>query len=246
MKIEAFVISWEGKQDAALKIANEICTLVDTTVIDSNIKEEPYYRPSSFKWIHVPNSFFYGLKFSTCLDLLSTSSYMLQIQADAQCDDWPKLIDQLKIDLKDNPSIGVWSPLIKYTPYDHEYVYLSDISNHLSSVIQTDGIVWAIDYGTCEKLKEFNYHQNNLGWGIDWAAICICRSTNKLVTCNKSLLVNHPRGSGYNTEEASKQMDIFLSNMSTQEKDQYKLLHSTYIINRKRIKKMSIFSRFKK
>lgn len=232
MKIEAFIISWEGKQDAAFRIAEIICNEVETTVIDSNKKEMPFTKSAKFNWQHVPNHHFYGLKFKTSLDLLKADTHMLQIQADAECTDWLNLIRQLKNDLLCHSEIGVWSPLIDYTPYSLESVKIDSISDHLISVIQTDGIVWAIHKDICKSLKSLNYLPNNLGWGIDWAAVSMSRAKGKIVTCNKSIFVSHPRGSGYNPEEAEKQMNAFLEDLVIPDKNMYYLLSQLYYLKR--------------
>ena len=237
MKIEAFIISWEGKQLDALNIAEVISKEIETTVIDSNKKEQPFAESGRFSWKHVSNDMFYGKKFQTSLDLLKDDSHMLQIQADAECADWIGLIRQLKTDLLLHPEIGVWSPLIDFTPYALEDVELNPAGRPLSSVIQTDGIVWAIHSSICKRLKSLDYAKNNLGWGIDWAAICMSRASGRIVVCNQDVFVRHPRGPGYDTTEADRQMRRFIDGLQKPEKDMYHLLSQLYFFRKKAQKK---------
>lgn len=223
IKIHAFIISWHGMHEKAARIAESIFHLVDElTVIYSN--NSGTIESGAGNWVSVPDDWFYGKKFAECLRIYK-SGIMLQIQADAISDAWPKVIDRCKNNYLAYKDLGVWAPNIDGTPHFFDQVfigYMKDTS--LAIVTQTDGVVWALAPQVLLRLGQLNYDVNNLGHGIDWFAICYANAHNLLVVRDMSLVVSHPTTRGYDSKNAQIQMRDFFKQMTFQEEAQYYLL----------------------
>ena len=253
MRLHAFIIGWSGWENSCESIAAMVFPHVEKlTVVYSNSGEVEYEGVGEA--VRVPNDWFYGRKFEECLRRFD-GDVMLQIHADAFLDraGWARLIERCRYSFGKYESLGVWAPEINYTPWDFDLVEISDTDDEcLKSVAQTDGVVWALSNKVLERLKFIEFEQNNLGWGVDWISIAYSFSNNLLVLRDVSVCVDHPRGSGYLGKQAVAQMNIFLKQMSAQEKTQYALLNE--IIETRRVKrwlenrsiKQRVFSRISK
>ena len=221
-----FIISWEGKYEQAKFIADKLSYLNDKLyVIYSN--NDGIEEKGSGKWIKVPNEFYFGMKFKTALDWNHDES-MLIIHADAETDNWRELIVSSE-DVENDSEIGVWAPDVDYTPWHRDLVTVSENKEiGISFVAQTDGIILFLANKVVKRLKLMNYEPNNLGWGIDWAAICFSYVNNLFVIKDNKIKVTHKKGAGYDSDEANYQMINFLNNnLTSQEKLMYSLLNSS-------------------
>lgn len=223
--LHAYVICWSGMESSARAIAEAVSRVADsTTVIYSNRNQEDLHGPG--RWVRVPDEWFYGRKFEHCLKL-HRNGIMLQIQADASFYDWPQLVRRCRDVHRRHPNTGVWGAEVHYTPWDTEIVKTGVLAdNDLVLVAHTDGIVWSLAMGVIERLGQFRYDDNNLGWGLDWLAACCARTRNLLVIRDLSLTVQHPPGTGYNHQLAEAQMKKFLLQMTVQEGEHYDLLNA--------------------
>ncbi len=227
MSIHVFIICWVGKETFAHHIADSLIDHVDhLTVIYSNENEQ--IENGSGNWHKVPNEWFFGKKFHACLEK-NNADILLQIAADAHSDDWPELIANCMAAFNEYSQLGIWTPNINHTPWSQDRTAICPIDkDHLWSVIQTDAIVWALSTPVIQRLKKLDYQNNNLGWGIDWAAIAIAYGSSLLVLRDTNVEVLHPQGSGYASLDASNQMEGFLSQLSLHEQTLVKLLQEFY------------------
>jgi hypothetical protein len=225
MRVHAFIISWTGQEENARRIAEAIASHVDElTVVYSNHAGQG--ERGAGDWHRVDDAWFYGKKFAACLKL-HRSGVMLQIQADVVFDDWPRVVARCRHAHRTVPDLGVWAPYFDNTPWRQEIVLISALSDaSLSVVANTDGLVWALSEPVADRMRELDYDGNNLGWGIDWAAICFALANRRMVVRDTSLVLTHPPGTGYSREEASAQMSAFLQQLPWPEKIQLQLLDS--------------------
>jgi hypothetical protein len=224
--VHAFIISWDGMHEKASSIANEIFNLVkNITVIYSNNKNSKEFGVGN--WVRVDNEKFYGPKFKKCLDLYNNGIFLL-IHADADCSDWKGLIRQCE-KMNAINEVGVWAPNTYYTGWATNFVeVVKENQANISFVMQTDGIVFSLSKCVIERMRKFNYDDNNLGWGIDWAAISFSYCNNKIVIRDHNVFVAHQQGAGYDKSKALAQMQIFLDQLTVQEKIMYKLLYNHF------------------
>jgi hypothetical protein len=215
--LHAFIICWTGKEDNVEAIARSIVGVADQVTVIYSTQDESE-RSGSGEWVQVPNEWFYGRKFRRTLEL-STADITLQIQGDVSCSDWKTLIERCRHVYETTPALGVWAPEVNYTWWDTEAVGILhvDAEKQLTSVSNTDGIIWSFSGPVRERLSQLGYDMNNLGWGMECAAIAHAYTNNMLVVRDMTTQVVHPVGTGYSRDEANRQMDAFLAQLTPQE-----------------------------
>lgn len=225
-KLHCIIISWGEYYANSAQISAAIADYVDgLTVIYSN--ESNSGQAGDGKWIRVPDDWFYGRKFERALKEVREDEAMLLIHADAHYDDWPGLAQACRSTLSSIAGVGVWAPAISETPWTEMRVNVAALEGSgLNFVAQTDGVVFAYSSSVLERLRILDYSMNNLGWGIDWIAICSSYVNNLFVVTDQSLTVEHAAGQGYLREDALAQMDVFLRQMTPQESLMYVILNS--------------------
>jgi hypothetical protein len=224
-RVHAFIICWPGKEESARKIAEALEHSVEyLTVIYSNTTD--IIEKGSGDWVKVPNEWYYGKKCRECLRL-HAGEIMLHITADTASPDWPQLVRRCRSVYARYENLGVWAPDIDYTDWNLETVKIAELNDpQLVLVAQTDSIVWSLSSPVVKRLQELDYECNNFGWGIDWFAISYAAANNFLVLRDMAVKIKHPKGTGYGGSLASRQMYLFLSQMTFQENVQFRLLHA--------------------
>ena len=221
-KIHAIVFCWPGKVRDTETICASLSGHADkVTVIDAST--EPV-NVRDCDWIKINPDAYFGHQFVHALRVFE-HDVLLQIQADASYPDWGRLVETCRSRFDRMPELGIWGPDIDFTTWPTQRVRLFETGDpKLVGVVQSDCIVWALKRPVVEFLKQLDYSNNNLGYGIDWAAIAYCYANKGLVIRDLSLRVLHPMGSGYNRDEAHRQMWGFLSQMRQPERIQFALL----------------------
>lgn len=218
VEFQVFIISWRGQESNARHIELSLIDLCDhVTVVHATGGAEPHTVPSH--WVTLPE-FGYGKIFAKTLDLLSGTT-MMHIQSDAYTSDWPSLLERFKAVSHSHPNMGLWSPLVKGTSWNLDRTRVDQgrtAGSSLHRVTTVDGIVWALGNTVISRLRQFQFEENPLGWGIDIAAASICHSSGLEVFLDESVRVAHPRGSGYEHELAASQAATFLRQLSEPEK----------------------------
>jgi O-antigen biosynthesis protein len=228
MFIHTFIFCWSGKTENALNICRGLYAKTDRlTVLDASPGAEPNIDGiNGIEWRKVNPQFYYGMKFRTAVDL-HRGDVLLQVQEDAFCDDWGRIVDLCRERFSTISNLGIWSPDLDYTAHSTNSVKLAPLQDPmLRAVVQTDCIVWALNRATVEYLRTLNYTGNNLGWGIDWAASAYAFSNRMLVVRDSAALVTHPQGTSYRHDEARSQMRWFLAQLNETERLQYMLLYN--------------------
>jgi len=214
MRVHLFVIGWEGKHDAVERIVSSASTADFRTVIYSNASGER--ESGTGEWIAVPNTAFFGLKFARALECFhADADVFLLVQGDAVYEDWSAIVAQCRAAFTDD-TVGVWAPHVDYSWWTNERVVMGQGSMG-SVVAQTDGICFAFRRSTVKRLRRLDYAGNNLGWGVEWAAIAHAATEGRYAWRDQTLTVQHPQGSGYNHTEARQQQAWFLERLTPQE-----------------------------
>jgi hypothetical protein len=216
------VLAWTGFEDKARVIEEAVRPHADQVSVIYSVPDNPPPIPDT--WTTVDYECFYGCKFAKTLQL-HEGGILLQIQADASVPDWGHLISRCRQAFSNHPEIGVWAPDVDYTMWVTDKVFLRDFdkNNSLISVRQTDGIVWAMSDNVVERMKQADYSDNRLGYGIDSLAIAFSYANNMVVCRDTSIVVDHPKGKRYSHEEATTQFEKFLNQFSHQERIQHSI-----------------------
>jgi hypothetical protein len=218
-KIWAYIISWNNQHEKALLIADSIlhsCEKVSIVYSDSD-KNLSTYQKFSGNLIERSNQGVFSDKFCGCIEDFN-ADLMLIIHADCQSDNWSALLKRCTNAFKNIAHLGLWSPLIEWTAFDLSKTEIMKIHNtSLSIVVQTDTIVTAFSNIIVNRMRRFNYTKNIYGWGIGWAANAYALSNGYLSIVDREVKITHPKESGYQALEASKQRNLFLSQCTPQE-----------------------------
>lgn len=226
MTLHTCIISWRGRHADASRIARLVEPFSDrTSIIYSD--PDPVTRPQGdHELIRRPDHLFFGDKFKASLDACSMEALLL-IHADCHCDDWSALVRSCRQTLSRRPAIGVWSPLIDYTGYSLPRTRIADLSgSSLSIVAQTDAIILGLATPVIDRLKRADYSRNVYGWGIGWMSVCNAYANQMIAVVERSIRVGHPRPRGYPSEDAGRQREEFLLQLTLQERIQLLLLQS--------------------
>jgi glycosyltransferase involved in cell wall biosynthesis len=225
-KVHAFIICWHGFERNAAKIAENLLGRADFLTVVYSTKDGTQ-RTGPGQWQQVPDEWFFGKKFEAALRA-NQGDVLLLIHADTYHGQWAGVLDKCRQAFEGKPNVGVWAPEIDLTHWPIDKVKLAKWGDsNCFSVAQTDCTVMACAWPVVERLKQFDYSQNNLGHGIDWAAIAYAYSHNMQVLMDTSVRIHHQAGTGYDKGQAVSQMQAFMAQLSTQEQLMYEMLKAS-------------------
>ena len=147
--IHVFIISWKGMHSNASNIASQVGEACNKLTIVYSDPDPHYQFDEKFRTVRRPNDLFWGDKFSACLQVFD-EDLMLVIHADCSCSDWRALVVRCHEDMMRRPTIGVWAPLIDWTPYSPKITGPSSI--RVDPVITMEprgGARWACGQVAC-------------------------------------------------------------------------------------------------
>ena len=229
--IHAVIISWKGKHDQARRIALALENVAGLrlTVVASH--PEPEMDTSPGAWQFLPDAQFFGPKFAAALAATRTEEILLLIHADTDFADWPRLVARCGQAFDSVADLALWAPDFTWTPYPLAVARLPGAvaqgeDGALIPVVQTDGIVLALAPETQARLRALDCASNNLGWGIDWAALAWAYANGRPVLRDSALCVTHHRSRSYGSGDAAEQMRRFFEGLSDAERAQITLLNA--------------------
>jgi hypothetical protein len=215
--LAVIIISWPGKEENALYIEQVLAKAdIDATVIHS--LTGPHNVPLPENWVVLGEDAFYGVKFAHSLTLAG-DRHMLHIHADTQCDNWVGLVRRCHDLHTTREDLGVWSPNVDWTPFSLSRTHVKDCdSEHLSVVTMVDAIVWSLSKDLVQRLRLIDFTENSHGWRIEMAAASHAHSRGLLVLHDSLFHVDHPRSTGYVRDEAFRQGQSTVDQLSELEK----------------------------
>ena len=229
------IVSWAGRHASARAIAAAVAAEADRlTVVYSH--PEGQAPTGAGDWVLLPDDQFFGPKFAAALDRTAPGEAMLLIHADTGFDDWPLLVRRCRAAFAAVPDLALWAPDFTFTPWATDLVTLPSgqigPDAALVPVVQTDGIITAFCPATLDRLRQFDCAANNLGWGIDWAALAHAYASGRLVLRDTAVRVTHEKGRGYGSKNARSQMLAFFAPLTMAERNQIALLHGYFLRRR--------------
>lgn len=217
ISMHTFIISWPGFEAKALEIEKQLSQQPGKVHVIHSLGDSRDFEVPPH-WVILRNEAFYGAKFLKSLELCS-SDVMLQIQADAHCDNWPEIIRSCRLAFAENPDLGLWAPLVDWTPWSIARTSLAKPKKGIPvRVSMVDGIVWALGVKTLQRMRQIDFSMNPLGRGIDLAAASFAMAHGLDAVVDPRVKVAHPRGSGYSESDANHQLEIFLAQLNAPEK----------------------------
>lgn len=230
--LSVFIISWAGRHEDALSICQSVLHGADDVSIVYSDPDPGLVLNAACKLIQRPNDLFWEDKLKACLDACGNKA-MLVIHADCKCDDWALLVESYKKASFKLGDMGVWAPRIHGTPFDLAYSKISKIKNsNLNIAALTDAIVFALSPEIVSRMRMVRYGSNPMGWGTAGLFCAAAHVMNKLVVIDETVDVQHPQGTGYDTDLAIAGMQKFMSEFSNRECIEFMLLKSHVELNR--------------
>ena len=230
--LEIHVIAWPGQEDSA--------TLITQELRDSGYEATVLFALSGAGHPEVPkdwvvvNGFGYGKIFERSLEI-SESDVLLHVHADCSAPSWIEVAKRCQGLFSSNANLGVWSPIVDWSSWNLSRTKVGEGPvPETHSVTTVDGIVWAMSSPVMDKLRTLTYSANPRGWGIDLAASAIAHNLGLAVVMDEAILVNHPRGSGYDHGEAGRESEDFVQQLQS---DELVLYRHSLDVARMRIKK---------
>lgn len=228
MKIHAYVLSWTGRHENALAIAAAIQPSADQLTIIYSDRDDSFELAANCEAIKVPNSWFFGQKFELGMRKCA-SDVMLCVDADVTCEDWPRLIERCRWAYQEGQHVGVWAPLVDYTPHSLARTrILTFPGSTLHAVCFTDSITFALPRMIREQLLGLGCERNTYGWGVDIAAAAIGLQQGLVPVLDESVTVRHPNGSGYARRDAHRLMLEFVKRLPAHQAVYLELINSYY------------------
>jgi hypothetical protein len=206
MKIQTFIFNWVGQYDNTY---NKELQLKDFNPVIINSDEIYNDIP---EWHHIGNDAYFGAQFAKAVELfLETDNEVLfHIQGDASYNDWPKLYDDANkyFEMSD---WGIYAPNVDYTWYDSSRTDITSLYfpiEGLKIVANTDCTCWFIHRDILKLYKErnLNLEQYKMGWSWDIILPSLCFINQRPVIRDYNHTIQHPLGTGYDTNQAEKEM----------------------------------------
>ena len=219
-EIEIHVIAWPGQEVSAAMIHEELLESgYKATVIYALSGTE--HSPVASDWV-VLNGFGYGRIFEKSLSI-SESDVLLHVHADCSSLSWAEVAKRCHGLFESDATLGVWSPIVDWSSWNLSRTRLGGgLTPDTHSVTTVDGIVWAMSAPVIAKLKTLTYSSNPKGWGIDLAASAIAHNLGLAVVMDEAILIEHPRGSGYNHGDAGRESEDFAHQLEPEELELYR------------------------
>lgn len=224
LNIQYFIFCWPGWENAAETLADELMALeCDVKVLASGGFSDRTY------WVELDPNAYFGDQFLEATERFS-GDVLVHIQADASIRDLLGFVKKIEMVFR-NPLIGIWAPSVDYTSWTTEVSALStglndyfNLSEELRPVLNTDCTCWALNRSVINAINHSSLKNSHFGWGVDLAACAEAYLQGLVVVRDSSLLVDHPRGTGYSESLASDEFNVYLSSMPPQTRGVVNLL----------------------
>jgi len=214
MKLQCFVFNWPNHTHTALATEEHLKSLgYDICIINSDPDHQPKH------WVNVGNEAYFTQQWLAACERFD-GDIMFHVQADATSNQWQEIFQAAQQDYE-KYRWGIYAPNVDYTWYDSSRADVSNVKlpdNHLRLVNNPDCTVWFLhkDVINAFKALSWDWQFNKFGWGID---LILCASSylqKRPVIRNYNYTVSHPKGTGYNSQQAEIEM-IELYNKCTPE-----------------------------
>ncbi|APB98181.1 hypothetical protein A4F89_01930 [Polynucleobacter asymbioticus] len=227
-KLHIFIISWAGQHENAIRIATQMKDVYEKVCIVYSDPNSDWQLEAPCEIIRRPNELFWGDKFKACIDGCNQDP-ILVIHADCTYPDWSHLAKRAQEMTHHLPMIGVWSPSIDFVPWNIKTMQIAMLTEFgLSVVTRTDAIVFYLSPIIIERMRGISYEENLYGWGIEWMAACVGYARGMIAVIDNTIQVHHPQsdGTSYPRDQAQRQLEIFLTQLSVTEEVQGILLRA--------------------
>lgn len=207
MTIQPFIFNWRGQYANTLRTTAQLLDVFNhVTIINS---DETH---ADDDWINIGEQAYFGQQFAEAIERFD-GDILFHIQADANYHDWKTVVDHA-LATQSQYQWGVYAPDVDFTLHTGAEVNIQPLDNdatHLQFVTCTDCTCWFIHRSVIEELKRqgIRIEVSNYGWGIDFLICALSYQLGRPVIRDYRHVIQHPKGTGYNTKLARQQMLSF-------------------------------------
>lgn len=195
--------------DKASAWADRLSADFETVILDSG-SNPPCDHPLA---VHLDNIFYSGLM-NKAYELLCEKGFrwLMIVTSDIEIDteNTAKLIAAMK-DISRSVNVGLYQPSCSLFHGRAHHQSRCHYTGRMRPVNFQEGWFHLVPREILDKVMPIDCSVNRLGWGIDLALSHFCRIGRKLIIVDDRVRVVHPKGTGYNRDEASRQMEAWLS-----------------------------------
>ena len=197
-----------NQQAIALKKAFE--PHVDTILIDNDSPIESEAEKKEFDYT-LQGAYYNGQINQAYEHLKDQYTHLMVINSDITVHDIKKLIDRVTEVFEKHPEVEVYAPSAYYSPHNH---MANRGTGDIRKVTFTDGFCYVISKDWLDMLCPIDLSINKIGHGVEIYLGFLSIKHKKWTVVDDCIEVNHPRGSGYSSQEARKQRDDFYATKS--------------------------------
>ena len=206
MKIQPFIFNWKGQYKKTLEKEDALQKIFDKVIVinsDDTQEEE--------RWINIGDDCYYTDQFMKAIELFD-GDILFHIQADASYDKLEELVNDAKKYFEEY-EWGIYAPNVDYTWYTSENTDIQSIeSNHdnIKMVANTDCTCWFIHKDIINELlnRKIDMSDQKMGWAIDLCLSSLSFLMSRPVIRDYNHTIDHPPGTNYNKEQATKELNI--------------------------------------
>ena len=194
-----------NQHDGAARWADLLSPHFDTVILDSG-SMPPCPHPAA---VHLDNVYYSGLM-NQAYDLLVARGYrwLLVVTGDIEIDgpNAEKLVAGIR-DILRTSNVGLYQPSCGWSLHGRAlYQSVCHFTGRMRKVNFQEGWFHLVRTDLLQEICPIDCGLNRLGWGVDLALSHFARVRKLLVLVDDRIRVVHPAGTGYNKEEALRQM----------------------------------------
>lgn len=194
-----------NSNDKAIEWYQRLHNDFDTVILDSGSCPACSHEAA----VNLPNIFYSGLFNEACsLALEKGCKWLMIVTSDIEIDDSnaAKLVAAMN-EISDSSNVALYQPSCRWSLKGRAlYQSVCHFTGRMRSVNFQEGWFHMVRTDILSDVFPVDCSVNRLGWGIDLALSHIARIRHMLVLVDDRVKVLHPRGTGYNKEEALSQM----------------------------------------
>lgn len=207
MKFHSFIFNWKGHYEKAKYKEAQLKKLgLKVTVINS----DDSIKSLENDWVHIGESAYFTAQFLEAIKLFDGDVFF-HVQADASYEEWTRLLEDSRAYFN-KYNWGIYAPNVDYTWYESNLTDISQVvfqdDRNLRLVACPDCTCWFIHKDIINEFKtrKIDMSACHMGWGWDIILPGISYLKRRVVIRDYAHTVQHPRGTGYNTDQAEKEM----------------------------------------
>ena len=200
------IFTWNDYDEYAFELQQNIISITgQCCVVSSHSGSEVAHKD----WYYIGDDAYYTKQWNMALHLFRNNriyNTLVQIQADAKCDDWIWFYECLEKSYA-RFNWGIYSPYIDWSGH---YPPTEFIEHHggYRSIKRTDCTVWAINETILlQGVDSFDIN-NKYGWGIDKFYNDLSIKSDREIILDYNITINHPKNSNYDHNLAIEQSKI--------------------------------------